>query len=84
VPPAPIPPCALRRNSGTLHGAHTRGQRWSRRIFLAAGVRQRHPAFDPSKEDISSYSTGERMARYVDEAVPLGREAVEGALDAAA
>jgi len=34
-------------------------------------VRQRHPAFDPSKEDISSYSTGERMARYVDEAVPL-------------
>ena len=57
--------------------------RWSRRIFLAAGVRQRHPAFDPSKEDISSYSTGERMARYVDEAVPLGREAVEGALDAA-
>lgn len=59
------------------------GDRWARRVFLSAGPTRRHVAVDPTVEDISAWSTGARMARYVDEALPLGVEAAGAALAAA-
>ncbi|HLH99730.1 MAG TPA: 3-oxoacyl-[acyl-carrier-protein] synthase III C-terminal domain-containing protein [Acidimicrobiales bacterium] len=56
------------------------GDRWAHRIFASAGVTRRHLAVDPSVEDVSGWSTGARMDRYLAEAVPLGKSAVAGAL----
>lgn len=62
---------------------HYQQNRWARRVFSSAGVRHRHCAVDPLQEDVSSWSTGRRMARYIDEAVPLAADAVTRALAAA-
>ncbi|WP_409328485.1 type III polyketide synthase [Trujillonella humicola] len=62
---------------------HYEGVRAARRIFAGAGVRTRHAVANPVVEDISGWSTGARMARYVQEALPLGKQAVAGALDRA-
>lgn len=62
---------------------HYEGVRAARRIFAGAGVRTRHAVANPVDEDISGWSTGARMARYVQEALPLGKQAVAGALDSA-
>lgn len=59
---------------------HFQGDRVAERVFLGAGVRRRHAAIDPLVEDISGWSTADRMRRYVSEALPLGKEAVDGAL----
>jgi predicted naringenin-chalcone synthase len=61
--------------------AHFGRTRVARRIFASAGVRQRHTVADPRVEDLSGWSTGARMERYVGEAVPLGKDAVAAALD---
>jgi predicted naringenin-chalcone synthase len=60
--------------------AHYGGNRLARRIFASAGVRQRHTVADPRAEDLSGWSTGARMARYAEEAMPLGKAAVTDAL----
>ena len=62
---------------------HYEGVRAARRIFAGAGVRTRHAVANPVDEDLSGWSTGARMARYVQEALPLGKQAVAGALDSA-
>jgi alkylresorcinol/alkylpyrone synthase len=62
---------------------HYQQDRWARRVFMSAGIRYRHCAVDPLQEDVSSWRTGRRMARYVDEAVPLAADAVTRALAAA-
>ena len=62
---------------------HYAGVRAARRIFAASGVRRRHAVANPVDEDLSGWSTGARMARYVQEALPLGKQAVAGALDTA-
>src|SRR3954449_3141089 len=62
---------------------HYEGVRAARRIFAGAGVRRRHAVANPMDEDISQWGTGARMERYVQEALPLGKQAVAGALDAA-
>ncbi len=67
------------RYAGPRYG----GSRWARRIFLSAGVERRHTVANPCVEDVSGWSTGARMIRYAAEAVPLGKEAVTGALGAA-
>lgn len=59
---------------------HFAGDRMARRIFTAAGVERRHAAVNPLVENVSSWSTGERMQRYLVEALPLGKEAVGAAL----
>jgi alkylresorcinol/alkylpyrone synthase len=61
-------------------GSRLAEDRWARRVFLNAGASRRHPAVDPTVEDISSWSTGTRMARYLAEALPLGKSAVATAL----
>jgi alkylresorcinol/alkylpyrone synthase len=57
--------------------------RAARRIFAAAGVTRRHAVANPLDEDVSGWGTAARMARYVEDALPLGKQAVAGALDAA-
>jgi predicted naringenin-chalcone synthase len=48
----------------------------ARRIWERSGVQTRHGAVVPFKEDVSSWGTESRMRRFVEEAVPLGKEAV--------
>lgn len=50
------------------------------RIWRNAGVTRRHAVADPRVEDISGASTSTRMRRFVDEALPLGKEAVVACL----
>ncbi len=53
------------------------------KLWDSSGIASRHYAIDPRKEDITEWSTGERMRRYVTEAIPLGRRAVQDALASA-
>jgi predicted naringenin-chalcone synthase len=46
------------------------------RIFAKSGVERRHGVVDPRQEDVSGWSTGARMRRFVEEAMPLGKEAL--------
>jgi alkylresorcinol/alkylpyrone synthase len=62
------------------HFGHRRGAKLA---FHAAGLTTRHAAVNPLIEDVSQWSTGARMERYLTEAMPLGKEALTGALDAA-
>jgi alkylresorcinol/alkylpyrone synthase len=58
-------------------------QALARRIFSNSGVDTRHGALNPLVEDVSGWSTGRRMQRYLTEALPLGKSAVSDALAAA-
>ena len=53
------------------------------RIFAHSGVQYRHALVNPLVEDVSGWSTGQRMRRYAQEAVPLAAQAVTAALDSA-
>ncbi|HEV7897644.1 MAG TPA: 3-oxoacyl-[acyl-carrier-protein] synthase III C-terminal domain-containing protein [Planosporangium sp.] len=55
----------------------------AKRVFANSGVVTRHAVVNPVLEDVSRWSTKARMERYLVEALPLGKEAVAGALDAA-
>ena len=55
----------------------------AKRIFANAGVVTRHGVVNPLIEDVSGWSTSTRMNRYLSEAMPLGKDAVTGALAAA-
>ena len=63
-----------------FYARHCGGGPVHERVFRAAGVQGRHLAVNPLVEDVSAWSTGERMRRYVTEALPLGKEAVGAAL----
>jgi predicted naringenin-chalcone synthase len=63
--------------------AQGRQGRWAKRAFFSTGVRSRHCAVDPLGEDLSGWSTGQRMGRYAEEALPLGSEATCTALKSA-
>ncbi|WP_432417519.1 type III polyketide synthase [Actinoplanes solisilvae] len=52
----------------------------AKRIFENSGVRTRQAAVSPLLEDVSDWSTEQRMRRYLVEALPLGKEAVSRAL----
>ena len=56
---------------------------FAKRIFENAGVVTRHGVINPSVEDVSGWSTRERMERFLVEALPLGKEAVGRALGSA-
>ncbi len=59
------------------------GSRVAAHAWLASGVTTRHGVVDPTIEDVSQWSTAQRMERYVTEALPLGKESVSAALDSA-
>lgn len=50
------------------------------RIFANSGVRTRRAVVNPLIEDVSGWPTERRMNRYLIEALPLGKEAVDRAL----
>jgi alkylresorcinol/alkylpyrone synthase len=52
----------------------------AQRIFANSGVDTRQAAVNPLIEDVSDWPTERRMARYLVEALPLGKEAVDRAL----
>lgn len=60
---------------------HFDHRRSAKLAFSSAGVTTRHAAVNPLNEDISLWSTGARMERYLTEAMPLGKEALAGALN---
>jgi predicted naringenin-chalcone synthase len=60
---------------------HYDGHRLAEKVWRSAGIETRHAVADPRAEDVSGWGTGARMQRFVTEAMPLGKEAVEGALD---
>jgi alkylresorcinol/alkylpyrone synthase len=55
----------------------------AKRIFANSGVESRHCVVSPLIEDVSGWSTQARMQRYLIEALPMGKDAVTGALAAA-
>jgi len=55
----------------------------AQRIFAGSGVRSRYAVVDPLAEDVSGWSTEQRMRRYAQEAQPLGHRAVTAALASA-
>ena len=62
---------------------HYRGSRVAEAVWRRSGVATRHGVADPTVEDVSQWGTGERMRRFVSEALPLGKEAIGAALDQA-
>jgi len=62
------------------HYAKGGRQGLAKRIFANSGVVTRQAAVSPLLEDVSEWSTEQRMRRYLMEAVPLGKEAVGRAL----
>ncbi|WIX76668.1 3-oxoacyl-[acyl-carrier-protein] synthase III C-terminal domain-containing protein [Amycolatopsis carbonis] len=54
--------------------------RVAERLFRAAGVRHRHGVANPLEEDVSQWSTSQRMERFIADAPALGAEAVAAAL----
>ena len=51
-----------------------------RRVWLRCGVERRHGVVDPIAEGVAEWGTGRRMERFVAEALPLGRRALESAI----
>ena len=61
---------------------HFSDSRMARRVWRTSGIERRHSAVDPRMEDLSGASTGTRMLRYAELAVPLACAAVTNGLDA--
>jgi predicted naringenin-chalcone synthase len=53
------------------------------RVWRRAEVRTRHLTASPVHDDVSRWSTAQRMRRFIDDALPLAKEAVGNALMAA-
>ena len=62
-------------------GPRLGGDRLAERLFMGCGITTRHAVADPRVTDVSSWSTGERMRRWLPEARVLGARAVQAALD---
>lgn len=62
---------------------HYGGSKLAERVWASSGIVTRHGVVDPTVEDVSQWGTGERMRRYVAEALPLGKDAVGRALEKA-
>ncbi len=56
-------------------------RRVAEKIWQHSGITTRRGVIDPRVEDVSGWSTGRRMERFMAEAMPLGKEAVALALD---
>jgi alkylresorcinol/alkylpyrone synthase len=62
---------------------HYSGSRVAERIWRRSGVEHRHGVVIPWKEDVTTWGTEARMKRFIEEAVPLGAEAVRDCLTGA-
>jgi alkylresorcinol/alkylpyrone synthase len=63
--------------------AHYDGDPLAGRIFASSAITTRHGVADPRVVDVSGWSTGQRMSRYVEEAPGLGKAALAQALASA-
>ncbi len=59
---------------------HYNDARLARTVWRNSAITTRHGVVDPTREDVSAWGTGARMRRFVEEAMPLGKEAVGAAL----
>jgi alkylresorcinol/alkylpyrone synthase len=59
---------------------HYADARVARTVWRHSGIETRRGAVNPAHEDVSGWGTGDRMRRFVAEALPLGKEAVTAAL----
>ncbi|MDP9444498.1 MAG: type III polyketide synthase [Actinomycetota bacterium] len=59
---------------------HYGDARVARQVWRSAGIQTRHGVVNPAQEDISGWGTGARMRRFLAEAMPLGKEALDRAL----
>jgi alkylresorcinol/alkylpyrone synthase len=59
---------------------HFAGRGIAERIWHNAGVARRHGVADPMVDDVSAWSTEQRMERFLADGLPLGVEAVEACL----
>ena len=59
---------------------HYADARLARKVWEHSAITTRRGVVDPTTEDISSWGTAARMQRFLAEAMPLGKEAVGGAL----
>jgi alkylresorcinol/alkylpyrone synthase len=76
-----VPEAADQQQMWTDHFAAVfTGSRLANKIWNFAGISTRHTVANPAVEDLSGWSTGQRMRRYQREALPLGIRAVEQAL----
>ncbi|HEU0130594.1 MAG TPA: type III polyketide synthase [Mycobacteriales bacterium] len=78
--PAPMDQQALWDGYFSRHYA---GSPLAEKVWRSSGVVTRHGAVHPLHEDVSGWDTGDRMRRYLAEAMPLGKDAVTRALDTA-
>jgi alkylresorcinol/alkylpyrone synthase len=75
--PSPMPQDRLWDDFFAEHYHH---DRLAKAIWARSGVDTRHGVADPRTDDVSMWSTGQRMRRFVAEALPLGKEAITAAL----
>ena len=59
---------------------HYADARIARRVWQSSAIATRRGVVDPTSEDVSQWGTAARMQRFLAEAMPLGKEAVSGAL----
>lgn len=59
---------------------HYGHSRLAERVWRRAGVHTRHGVVDPRDEDVRTWTTAQRMRRFVAEALPLGKEAIAASL----
>jgi len=79
-----VPPAVSQRALwSTLASDLYRGNRVAEKIWQNSGVEQRHLAIDPRRERALEWGTEQRMQRFLPEATPLGRAAIERALETA-
>jgi alkylresorcinol/alkylpyrone synthase len=55
----------------------------AKRVWLRCGVERRHGVLDPIAEGVAEWGTEKRMQRFIEEALPLGRQALETAFERA-
>ena len=60
---------------------HYDGNELARQIWMNAGVDYRHGVADPMLEDVRAWGTQRRMERFLETALPLGRDALAAALE---
>lgn len=68
---------------GEYAASHVDLPRAGERIWRGSGIRSRCLSAHPAREDVSGWTTGQRMRRYLADAVPLAKEALTDALAAA-
>ena len=59
---------------------HYADNRVARTVWKSSGIVTRRGVVNPAEEDVAGWGTGERMRRFLQEAMPLGKEAVGAAL----